>query len=204
MVWERMVSGSGLPRTASGGYTFVSFNRRLLTEGAYFFGRSHRSVEDQPLPPDTHTVTILRDPVARVHSYFDYLVAGDAEGTPRPVSPRERAIAGAGFDAFLDSVPSSDLLAQIETFSTRMDVNEALDQVAACSSVLFTETYAEDLANLAARLDLPLKAQRARVTGTRSTLDASQLDRLRTLLEPEYEWLRRLTDDGIVTRGSSG
>jgi len=89
-VWRRITT-SRLPRTVSGGYSFVSNSRRLLAEGAYFYGRSHRAAADQPLPPRTFTVTVLRDPVQRVHSYFDYLVAGDEAGA---VAVCHEALAG--------------------------------------------------------------------------------------------------------------
>ena len=84
-VWRR-INSSRLPRTVSGPYGFASVHRRLLAEGAYLFGRAHRPVEEQPLRPDTFTVTVLRDPVARAHSYFDYLVAGDGPDAPGQVS----------------------------------------------------------------------------------------------------------------------
>ena len=91
-VWHR-INAARLPRTASGAYAFASIHRRLLAEGAYLFGRAHRPAAEQPLPPGTFTVTVLRDPVARVHSYFDYLVVGDTPDTPGRVAERERRIA---------------------------------------------------------------------------------------------------------------
>jgi len=196
-VWRR-INSSPLSRTVSGPYAYASLHRRLLTEGAYLFGRAHRPVEEQPLPPETFTVTVLRDPVARAHSYFDYLVAGDDPDMPGQVAPRERRLAGDGFDAFLDRVPDRHLLSQLHTFSTRLDVSEAVDRIAACSSVFFTENFADGLADLSRRLELPLEVHRARVTGARSVLSESQIDRLRTMLEPEYELLGRLAAGGVA------
>jgi hypothetical protein len=199
-VWRR-ITGSRLPRTTSGRYSFVSNNRRLLTEGAYFFGRSHRAVANQPLPPKTFTVTILRDPVERVHSYFDYLVAGDHPDAPGRVADRERRLAQDGFDAFLVRVPPKDLLNQLATFSTSLDVSEAVDRLAECSCVLAAGDFAGGLAGLAHRLELPLTPHRERVTGSRSVLTDTQKERLRTRLEPEYELLRRLGQAGITATG---
>jgi hypothetical protein len=196
-VWRR-INASRLPRTVSGSYAFASVHRRLLADGAYFFGRAHRPAEDQPLPPDTFTVTVLRDPVARVRSYFDYLVAGDTPDTPGRVAERERRLAYDGFDVFLDRVPDRHLLSQLHTFATDLDVSRATDRIAACSSVFFTESYADGLVALATRLELPLEVHRARVTGGRSELSAAQLDRLRTMLEPEYALLARLAAGGIA------
>jgi len=198
-VWHR-INSSRLSRTVSGGYAFASVHRKLLAEGDYFFGRAHRPAEDQPLPQDTFTVTVLRDPVSRLHSYFDYLVEGDTPDTPGRVVERERRIALDGFDAFLDRVPDRHLLSQLHTFSTALDVSAAADRVAACSAVFFTEHYEEGLADLGARLALSLPVHRARVTGGRSTLTPGQVGRLREMLEPEYELLRRLAAGGIGRR----
>jgi len=196
-VWRRITT-SRLPRTVSGPYSFASNNRRLLAEGRYFYGRSHRAAADQPLPPKTFTLTVLRDPVERVHSLFDYLVAGDEPGTPGRVADRERTLAGAGFDAFLEGVTPRDLLNQLTMFSRRLDVSEAADRIAGCSSVFFAEDFADGLARLGQRLELPLSPQRARVTTRRSSLTDAQRERLRTRLEPEYELLARLAERGIA------
>ncbi len=190
-VWRR-ITASRLQRTVSGGHAFAANDRRVLAEGAYLFGRSHRPFADQPLPPGTFTVTILRDPLARVHSYYDYLVAGDEPGTPGRVADRERRLAHGGFDAFLDQVPVDGLLTQLSMFSERLDVSEAADRIAGCSSVFFTEDFTVGLAGLSDRLDLPLEPRRERVTSQRSTLTPEQRDRLAARLEPEYELLRRL------------
>ncbi len=203
VVWRR-IAASRLQRTVSGGYAFAANDRRVLAEGAYLFGRSHRDFAEQPLPPETFTVTILRDPLSRVHSYYDYLVAGDDPGTPGRVSDRERRLVHGGFDAFLDQVPVRGLLTQLSMFSERLDVSEAADRIAGCSSVFFTEDFAEGLARLSERLELPLEPRRARVTSQRSTLTPEQRDRLAARLEPEYELLRRLDLAGVARRGSVG
>jgi hypothetical protein len=200
-VWRRITS-SRLQRTISGAHGFASNDRRVLAEGAYLFGRSHRPFGEQPLPPRTFTVTILRDPLSRVHSYYDYLVAGDEPGTPGRVAGRERRLALGGFDDFLDQVPLEGLLTQLSMFSPRLDVSEAVDRIAGCSSVFFTEDFSDGVARLAQRLDLPLEPRRERVTARRSTLTSRQRDRLAARLEPEYELLRRLDRAGVARRGS--
>jgi hypothetical protein len=198
-VWHR-INAARLSRTVSGGYAFVSIHRKLLAEGDFFFGRAHRPVEDQPLAEGTFTVTVLRDPVSRVHSYFDYLVEGDSPDSPGRVAERERWIALDGFDVFLDRVPQRHLLSQLHTFSSALDVSVAAERVAACSAVFFTERYAEGLAALSDRLEVPLAVHRARVTGRRSMLTPAQADRLREVLEPEYQLLARLDDAGVGGR----
>jgi hypothetical protein len=149
-------------------------------------------------------VTILRDPLARVHSYYDYLVAGDEPGTPGRVGERDRRLVRGGFDAFLDQVPVNGLVTQLGMFSEHLDVSEAVDRIGRCSSVFFTEDFAQGLARLADRLDLPLEPRRERVTARRSVLTPQQRDRLAARLEPEYELLRRLDEAGIARIGSAG
>jgi len=202
VVWRR-ITEARLQRTTSAAYGFASNNRSVLAEGAYLFGRSHRSAAQQPLPPGTFTVTILRDPVERVHSYFDYLVAGDDPSMPGRVSRRARLVAHDGFDSFIDRVPVDRLLNQLAMFSDRLDVHEAADRIGACSSVFFTEDFSAGLAKLADRLALPLVPHRTRVTTARSTLTEQQRERLRARLEPEYELLALLERAGVASRGSA-
>jgi hypothetical protein len=202
VVWRR-ITASRLQRTTSAAYSYASNDRDVLAEGAYFFGRSHHHFVDQPLPPGTFTVTILRDPVERVHSYYDYLVAGDDPDVPGWVNRRQRQLAQDGFDAFLDRVPAEGLLTQLAMFSERLDVSEAADRIAGCSSVFFTEDFDSGLARLGRRLDLPLVPYRARVTPARTELTDGQRERLRTHLGPEYALLRRLDELGIARGGSA-
>ena len=202
-VWRR-INAARLPRTISGPYAFASVHRMLLSEGAYLFGRAHRPVVEQPLPPRTFTVTVLRDPVARVHSYFDYLVAGDSPDMPGQVADWERRQAVDGFDAFLERAPTRGLLTQLSTFSDRLDVAEAVDRIAACSTVFFTEDFTGGLERVARRLDLPLTTRRVRVTERRSSLTVEQTERLRARLDPEYELLAALERAGIARIGDPG
>jgi hypothetical protein len=201
-VWRR-ITAARLQRTTSAGYSYAANDRDVLAEGAYFFGRSHHAFVDQPLPPGTFTVTILRDPVERVRSFYDYLVSGDDPGVPGWVNRRQRLLVQDGFDAFLDGVPATGLLTQLAMFSEHLDVSEASDRIAGCSSVFFTEDFAAGLARLAGRLDLALVPYRARVTSGRTELTDGQRERLRARLEPEYELLRRLDEGGIASRGST-
>ncbi len=95
-------------------------------------------------------------------------------------------------------------MAQLAMFSRQLDVSEAVDRIAACSRVLFTEDFAGGLEHLRRDLGLPLESRRERVTVQRSSLEPGQVERLRARLEPEYDLLRRLAAGGISMPGQKG
>ncbi|HXW32943.1 MAG TPA: hypothetical protein VEJ87_00050 [Acidimicrobiales bacterium] len=190
-VLHRMAA-SRFNRTTSGKYAFAANQKTVLSQGFYFCGWSHVPAHAIELPPGTFTVSIFRDPLKRVLSYFNYLVAGDEPGTAFPVPERERRLAYAGFDDFLERVPKRDLLRQLFTFSQALDPEEAADRIRRCSFVFFNDSYEEGLADLAARLDLPLVIRHDRVTPKSVSPGSTQLERLRELLDPEYQLFRLL------------
>ena len=186
------IARAPLHRTVSDGYAFVAHEQRLLEQGHYFYGWSHLPAHRISLPRRTFTVSILRDPVQRVVSLYSYLREGDDPDMAFPAPRSERALAERGFATFLDELPRKELLRQLFMFSPRFDVGEAADALAACSAVLLTESFAEDLGALARRLELPLAPHRARATRRRVTPSDAELERLRHMLEPEYELLHRI------------
>lgn len=189
---QRRIENSSLHRTTSGQYAFVAHQRALLNQGRYFYGWSHLPAHRISLPPRTFTVTILRDPVERVVSYYSYLREGDAPGMAFPVGGLERALTTRGFDAFLDVLPKTHLLAQLFMFSRTMDPAAAVERALGCSKVMFTDAYESGLSSLGETLSLSLDSRRDRATKVVTTLSAPERDRLRQLLDPEYQMLDQL------------
>jgi hypothetical protein len=226
----RKLSGNGL--------TFVRDDARLIEEGDYFFASSHTPAYMLTLPERTFTVTILRDPAARVISYYRYLcwarenpddhdrdpfvgevveesrfLDGGAGYTLGQLSRRglgtESAIRQLGarqflrrlahsvrgardFREFLQVVPPRRLMSQLYMFSAGMDPGEAAERLAACDSVCFTESFADDIANLSRTLEVPLAERKDRRLGGPVDLSPDEEALLRQRLEPEYRMLRRL------------
>jgi len=186
------------------GLRFVRGNRELIETGEYFFANSHQPAHTLTLPSGTYTITILRDPAARVVSYFRYLLwarenPGAREAEPfidevvaessfldRRFAPRRRRPT---FRDFLDRVPPEHLLAQLRMFSARFDPAEAAETALACSATCFTETYPEDLRRVAAELRLDLPERRERSFGAKVEPSEEERELLRERLAPEYEMI---------------
>lgn len=198
---ESRISSSLLSRTKSGKYV-VTCGRGTLQQGDYFFGWSHTAGHRLQLPGRTFTIALLRDPVARVLSYYRYLVAGDAAQNDMAwrVQGDERALAGESFSDFLKNIPEEFLLNQLYMFSPRFNVSEAADKILSCSAIMMTETFEHDLHDLASALALPLEYRHERVTApTKAPVEEKELEALRDRLAAEYELLGKLEASGRLT-----
>lgn len=198
------------------GLKVVRGNPRLVEEGDYFFANSHQPAYRLRLPPETYTITILRDPAARVISYYRYLLWARSEEADREREPfldevlAESAFLGGGprrllarlaprrreasFRDFLDRVPPERLLTQLHMFSERLDPSEAAEAALACSATCFTETYPADLKRIAAELQLDLREKRERSFGERVSLTDEESELLRERLAPEYAMIERVRE----------
>ncbi len=195
---EHRISSSLMSRTRSGPYIFTC-GRGTLQQRDYFFGWSHMARHRVRIPRRTFTIVLLRDPVARVLSYYRYLLAGDVadHGMAWQVQTDERALGAKGFSNFLKVIPDELLLNQLYMFSPRFDVSEAAERIMECSAVMMTETYARDLGNLASSLGIPLGHRRERVTTlTNAPVEAEEVEALRDRLATEYELLEKLGVSG--------
>lgn len=191
------------------GLRFVRGNPRLIEAGDYFYANSHQPAHTLALPPDTYTITILRDPAARVLSYYRYLlwarrnpdareaepfideVVAESAFLDRRFSLRRRE---ATFRDFLERVPAEHLLAQLHMFSASFDPGEAAANALACSATCFTETYPADLARIAAELRLDLAEMRERGFGEKVELGEAERELLRERLAPEYAMIERVRE----------
>lgn len=195
---ERRISGSLLSRTKSGHYV-LTCGRGTLQQGDYFFGWSHIAGHRLRLPKRTFTIVLLRDPAARVLSYYRYLLAGDPAETNMAwrVQNDERALAGESFSDFLKNIPDELLLNQLYMFSRRFDVSEAAEKILQCSAIMMTETYERDLRDLVSTLGLALEYRRERITALKKApVEEKQTEALYGRLAIEYELLEKVRASG--------
>lgn len=180
------------------GLTIVRHDLDRIARGEWLYASAHAPVHQVVLPPDTFTVTILRDPVARVRSLYRYLLWARDEPRAGELDPyydslREEATwLGSSFAEFLERTPREHLERQLWMFSPAGDVDEAVAGVARVDAVLFTETFAEDLAALASRLGVPLVARRERSFGADVALSAADVALARARLAAEIALVERV------------
>jgi hypothetical protein len=72
-------------------------------------------------------------------------------------------------------------------FSETFDVDEAARRIVGLDAVLFTETYPDDLAALARRLDLPLEVRRERSFTYTTDVPPEEVRAVLPMLAEEFE-----------------
>lgn len=190
-LWQRRIG-----RAISGERVFVGWRRSLIEAGNYHFAFSHLPAHALALPPQTFTLSCLRDPLQRVLSHYYMLVAAAAVGGAAPALERELRWLGADFDAFLDALPREHLLNQLYMFSRSFEVEQAHECLRGIDCVLLTERLEQGVSELSRRLALPIAPRhqrrgRAFAGGARQEPSPAALERLRELLEPEYQLYAR-------------
>lgn len=176
----------------------------MLQEGYFHIGYSHEPSWVFKLPRDTFTLTIVRDPLRRLLSYYRYLLwvrrqyvqdpdlLKEAEPGWRGLLEEVEALGPVGGESLrtlIERAPAQHIVNQLWMFSENLNPVEAAERIRRCSVVLRTESYEEDLAGLAKRLNLPLRAFRERgydYSGLPSPTPAD-LKAAREALAPEYE-----------------
>lgn len=199
------------------GLKILQGGAKLIPGGDYFFASSHQPAYKLQLPPRTYTITILRDPAARVISYYRYLLWARSDVADRAAEPyidavrAESAFLDGGrwlplwarrllrkrepdFEEFIERVPAEHLLTQLHMFSERLDPDEAAERILACSAVCFTETFPDDLERVARELQLDLSERDERRFGETVDLSPQERNLLRERLAAEYAMIERVRE----------
>lgn len=188
---------------------FVRQDEGMLQEGLYHIGYSHQPSWAFELPDDTFTLTIVRDPLRRLQSYYRYLVwvrrqhmhnpdfLKKAEPGWRGILEEAEALGPVGSESLktlVERAPSEHVINQLWMFSKGLDPVEGAEGIRACSAVLRTENFEEDLSKLSTRLNLPLRAFRERGYDYSEipAPTAAELAAAREALAPEYEMFEQL------------
>ena len=190
LVVQRRLRDSWLHITRTGDYVIAAHQPRAVQQPRYFFGWSHHPAWSIRLPSRTFSVTILRDPAARVLSLYRYLVDPRADmGQPYSAAREERQMAADGFDRFLDRLPRSKLLGQLHMFSRACDPQEAASRIEECSLAFFLDDMEAALQKLSELIDCPLNLRHERRSVGAFQPSDLQHTRLLKILAPEYSMM---------------
>lgn len=174
----------------------VGWGVEQINRQDWHFGFSHVAMHELlPMPSDTFTFACFREPSERVISHYRMLKMFRETKTRHDVLQTECKWVRKTFAAFLDAVPPHHLMTQLRTFSAGYDPQEALDNVAKLDYFFHLEDFSVGLAELGKRIGpiltgQPMVLREKRVMQSHAEFDGTQVDRdrLRKMLEPEYEF----------------
>lgn len=179
-------------RIVHSGYVFVGWNRDLINKGDYYYGFSHIPLHELNIPPKTFTLTCFRDPAKRLLSHYKMLMGYRINNVDHPCMLEEGQWLGTSFREFLNRIPREHLLNQLYMFSSRFDINEAVEAVRGLSHYMFTETLNQGIAKLNERLSMELIPFHSHKSNYQFKVSDSDFAYLTKLLEEEYTFLARL------------
>ncbi len=187
------------------GMVFAGWTPQAVDGGRYQFGFSHVPVYKLHIPDNTFTICTLRDPLARVLSYYRTLLAlRDSGGSnSRPDSPVHYL--GSSFSDFLNLAPLKLLCHQLHMFSAAYDVNEAVSRALRVSHIIFAGQFAEGAATLSERLNLRLVPQfRKRSEEDPVLLSSGEIELANELLEDEWAFFEQVQAERMVWGAKTG
>lgn len=193
-VYDR-VSNGPYNGTVSGGKVYTGWNKKLIERGKYFYAFSHIPHHQLSLPPDMFTFTCLRDPVKRVISLYTMLYDYRIHDVPHPGMKRQGKWLGESFSDFLDRIPQEELLNQIYMFSPTLNIGEAVDNILNCQQVILNEQFQQGVKQLSEKLGLSLESRHLRGASLSPTITPTERQRLREMLEPEYELYQQVSEE---------
>lgn len=174
------------------GKAFVGWNEDWINSSQYFYAFSHSPLYRLKMQPDTFVMTVFRDPVRRVVSYFNYLTGMLRNGIDHPCLVEEGPYVKGGFEPFIECIPPQHLMSQLYMFSPTYDVTDAMTRIRRVNHIFFTEKFSAGVEALKRKTQLPLPTLRENVSKHRALISPKLLERLRIKLEPEYRLLHEV------------
>lgn len=175
------------------GRIIVGWHRHLINEGYYQFGFSHRPAHELKLPANTFTVTVLRDPVARLISHYRMLHYFKAHTPNDYAFQMEGPWLGNSLGDFLGNLPREHLLRQLYMFSANFDVDEAAERIKSLDHVMYLESFGEGLAALGGRLGVRIAQVHEKRYDFDIEITESDRQQVAELLAPEYDLLAKVS-----------
>jgi len=190
--YEKLANTKG-HRKEIGDRFYVGWDKQNIERGNYFYGFSHKPAHTLNLPDRTYRITIFRDPLKRLLSYYHmyrYYILNDIQ---HPSITDNKPWLGKPLSQFIDLIPKNILLNQLYYFSNSYDVEEALHTVKnSVDHYWLTKNFNEGLSILNQHLNLTLVTRREKNFGYKENHQSELLNELKNRLEPEYTFINNL------------
>ena len=171
---------------------FVGWNPKLINQGHYLYAFSHLPAHQLRLPPDTFTITCLRDPLKRLISLYNMLHEQKNEGGIHPGFKYQKPYLRESFYDFVHAIPEEERYNQLYMFSKRLNIDEALQTIQQCDVYFFSDAFNEGIAAINHKLGLKLTPLHIRAGHHYESMDPSSIKAVREMLKPEYCLLDQL------------
>jgi hypothetical protein len=184
-------------RIIKNGKVYVGWNVKLINEGNFSYAFSHKPLHELNLSNNTFKFTCLRDPCNRIISYYNMFKYFEINNINHPSMNIFGKLLGNDFNDFIFALPKEFLLNQIYMFSKEYNINEAHDNLLNLDQIIFTETLMEGLKLLESKVGWNLPISNQKNFGFKELITPYQLNRLREILNPEYELMESLKNKSI-------
>lgn len=199
--YERLAKQPG-HRLKKDNKIFIGWDTSTLKRGDFFFAFSHAPIHSFSLPRQAYSITCLRNPLARLMSYYNYLIdiKQAIKENPKHVHANMPDLAWAHDNQvqFLKDAPKQHLINQLFMFSKRMRPKEAANNISRIGLVLQTEDMLVGIKKLAQLTRLKLQPLHFGATKTKREFSDEFLDEAERILRPEFNLMQRLTDRGLL------
>tara|TARA_R110000824_G_scaffold348008_1_gene534735 strand:+ start:4505 stop:5251 length:747 start_codon:yes stop_codon:yes gene_type:complete len=142
-----------------------------------------------------YTITVIRDPLSRLLSHYRMLqqiYQFDQRSENNDPSDDPKWVIN-GFDYFIKKFPKEFRLHQLHFFSPSYNVDEAFDNITKCSQIIRTENQQEGFDQFALKSRIQLTEIVSGATAIKEhDLSADQVEKLREILEPEYDFYEKV------------
>ena len=144
------------------------------------------------IPGHVFRFTCLRDPARRVISHYNMLRYYQINQVDHPAMQTEGKWLGNSFDEFLNNVPAEHLNNQLYMFSADFNISEALDELNGLDMVIRTEELEQGMKQLESITSWILPVSNQKKYPHKEELTEYQLEKLKELLQPEYDLMQQL------------
>lgn len=136
---------------------YVAWSQPLINRGDFFFAYSHFPSHTLSIPKGTFTFTCFRKPIDRTFSHYKMLLHGYKNRIEHPGMQKEYQYLGSSFRDYIANLPPHMLMPQLYMFSSKFDIQEALNKIKALSYFMFLEHFKEGVQALSQKLKIDLQ-----------------------------------------------